>query len=264
MEEIKNQNIQKLINFYLEIDVLIIDDIQFLAGKERTQDMFFHIFNHLHQKGKQIIMTSDRPPRDLKGLEDRLLSRFKWGLTADLQQPDFETRVAIIQKKLQNEGISISYDVIDYLAHTIDTNIREIEGVIVSMLARSNLERREIDLKLAKETVGHIVQKIDDCRPERGNVDIDYIQEIVCKYFGITEEEIKGKSRTRNIVLARQIAMYLCKEYTELSLKAIGFHFGGRDHSTVIHAIQTISEQIEIDSAIRNDVATLMKMLNKD
>jgi len=266
MEEIisKSGNIQKLTNFYLQIDVLIIDDVQFLGGKEKTQDMFFHIFNHLHQKGKQIIMTSDRPPRDLKGLEDRLLSRFKWGLTADLQQPDFETRVAIIQKKLQNEGISISYDVIDYLAHTIDTNIRELEGVIVSMLARSNLERREIDLKLAKETVGHIVQKFDDRRPESADVDIDHIQGVVCKYFGISEEEIKGKTRTKNIALARQIAMYLCKEYTELSLKAIGFHFGGRDHSTVIHAIQTISEQREIDSTIRNDVATLMKILSKD
>jgi chromosomal replication initiator protein len=264
MEEIKNNNIQKLTNFYLQVDVLIIDDVQFLGGKERTQDMFFHIFNHLHQHGKQIIMTSDRPPRDLKGLEDRLLSRFKWGLTADVQQPDFETRVAIIQKKLQNEGISISYDVIDYLAHTIDTNIRELEGVIVSLMARSNLERREIDVKLAKETVGHIVQKIDDRRPESVDVDIDNIQRVVCQYFGISEEEIKGKTRTKNIALARQIAMYLCKEYTELSLKAIGFHFGGRDHSTVIHAIQTISEQRELDSAIRNDVATLMKLLSKD
>ena len=264
MEEIKNNSIQRLTNFYLQIDVLIIDDVQFLCGKERTQDMFFHIFNHLHQHGKQIIMTSDRPPRDLKGLEDRLLSRFKWGLTADVQQPDFETRVAIIQKKLQNEGININYDVIDYLAHTIDTNIRELEGVIVSLMARSNLERREIDVKLAKETVGHIVQKVDDRRPKSADVDVDHIQGVVCKYFSISEEEIKGKTRTKNIALARQIAMYLCKEYTELSLKAIGFHFGGRDHSTVIHAIQTISEQRELDSTIRNDVATLMKMLSKD
>lgn len=263
IEELKSNNLQKLTNFYLKIDVLIIDDVQFLSGKERTQEMFFHIFNHLHQHGKQIIMTSDRPPKELQGLEDRLLSRFKWGLTADVQQPDFETRVAIIQRKLQNEGISINYDVIDYLAHSIDSNIRELEGVIVSLMARSNLERREIDVQLAKETVRHIVQKVDDRRPDDVEVGIDSIQRTVCQYFGVTEEELKGKARTKALALARQMAMYLCKEYTEFSLKAIGFHFGGRDHSTVIHAIQTISDLREVDSSVRNDVAALMKILNK-
>ncbi len=264
IDEIKNDKIQKLTNFYLQIDVLIIDDVQFLAGKVKTQEMFFHIFNHLHQHGKQIIMTSDRPPKELQGLEDRLLSRFKWGLTADLQQPDFETRIAIILKKLQNEGIEISYDVVEYLAHNIDSNIRELEGVIVSLLARSNLERREIDLQLARETIKHIIQKVDERRPETADVDIENIQKVVCQYFNVKEEEIKGKSRTQNIVKARQIAMYLCKEYTELSLKAIGYHFGGRDHSTVIHAIQTISDLIEVDSSIRQDVSALMKIIGKN
>ncbi|MDX1905033.1 MAG: chromosomal replication initiator protein DnaA [Thermonemataceae bacterium] len=263
IEEIKNSSIQKLTNFYLQIDVLIIDDVQFLAGKERTQEMFFHIFNHLHQHGKQIIMTSDRPPKELKGLEDRLLSRFKWGLTADLQQPDFETRLAIIQRKLQNEGITISYDVIDYLSHTIDSNIRELEGVIVSLLARSNLERREIDVQLAKETIKHIIQKSDERHPENIDTSIDGIQRAVCQYFGVTEQDLKGKTRTKSLALARQIAMYLCKEYTELSLKAIGFHFGGRDHSTVIHAVQTISDMRELDAVVRNDLASLIKILNK-
>lgn len=264
IDEIKNDKIQKLTNFYLQIDVLIIDDVQFLAGKVKTQEMFFHIFNHLHQHGKQIIMTSDRPPKELQGLEDRLLSRFKWGLTADLQQPDFETRVAIILKKLQNEGIEISYDVVEYLAHNIDSNIRELEGVIVSLLARSNLERREIDLQLARETIKHIIQKVDERRPETADVDIENIQKAVCQYFNVKEEDIKGKSRTQNIVKARQIAMYLCKEYTELSLKAIGYHFGGRDHSTVIHAIQTISDLIEVDSSVRQDVNALMKIIGKN
>lgn len=263
IEEAQNDRIQRFTNFYLQIDVLIIDDVQFLAGKEKTQEMFFHIFNHLHQRGKQIIMTSDRPPKELKGLEDRLISRFKWGLTADLQQPDFETRVAIIRKKLQNEGISIGYDVIEYIAHNIDSNIRELEGVLVSLLARSNLERREIDLKLARETIKHIIQKVDERRPQNEEIDIESIQRIVCRYFAVSEEELKGKSRTQSIVKARQIAMYLCKEYTELSLKAIGYHFGGRDHSTVIHAIQTISDLIEVDSEIRKDVQALMDLIDK-
>ncbi|MCS6795038.1 MAG: chromosomal replication initiator protein DnaA [Raineya sp.] len=264
-EEIKNDRVQKLKNFYLQIDVLIIDDVQFFAGKEKMQEMFFHIFNHLHQHGKQIIMTSDRPPKELQGLEDRLLSRFKWGLTADLQQPDFETRVAIILKKLQNEGIEISYDVVEYLANNIDSNIRELEGVIVSLLARSNLERREIDLQLARETIKHLIQRVDERRPETtGEIDIEHIQKVVCHYFDVKEDEIKGKSRTQHIVKARQIAMYLCKEYTELSLKAIGYHFGGRDHSTVIHAIQTISDLMEVDSSIRQDVNALMKLIAKN
>ncbi len=183
-------------------------------------------------------MTSDRPPRNLDGLEDRLLSRFKWGLTADLQTPDLETRIAIIQKKLQAEGVYIDATVIEYLAHSINTNVRELEGVIVSLMAQASLNRREIDLDLAKQTLRNIVVDSDK------EVTIDTVQELVADYFGITVADLKSKSRKREAVHPRQVAMYLAKEKTDLSLKSIGYHFGGRDHSTVIHAIQTLSEEI--------------------
>jgi chromosomal replication initiator protein len=158
INSIRNNSLQDFMSFYMQVDILIIDDVQFLSGKEKTQETFFHIFNHLHQSGKQIVMTSDRPPRELEGVEDRLLSRFKWGLTADLQTPDFETRIAIIQKKAQAEGISIDYEVIEYLAHSIDTNVRELEGVMISLLAQASLTRREIDVDLAKNTLRHLVK----------------------------------------------------------------------------------------------------------
>lgn len=261
IEELKNNNLQFLTNFYLLIDVLIIDDVQFLAGKEKTQELFFHVFNHLHQKGKQIVMTSDRPPRELKGLQDRLLSRFKWGLTADLQQPDFETRLAIIQRKLQNEGISLDAEVIEYLANTIDSNIRELEGVIVSLMAHSSLNRRPIDMALAKEVVQRVVQKQDELPHEDIEVGIDTIMEEVARYFGLSVEALKSKSRKKEIVVPRQIAMYLCKEYTNFSLKSIGYHFGGRDHSTVIHAVQNISELREKDADFRLYIDQLLDRL---
>lgn len=261
IEELKNNNLQFLTNFYLLIDVLIIDDVQFLSGKEKTQELFFHVFNHLHQKGKQIVMTSDRPPRELKGLQDRLLSRFKWGLTADLQQPDFETRLAIIQRKLQNEGITLDPEVIEYLANTIDSNIRELEGVIVSLMAHSSLNRRPIDMALAKEVVQHVVQKQDELPHEDIEVGIDAIMEEVARYFGLSVEALKSKSRKKEIVVPRQIAMYLCKEYTNFSLKSIGYHFGGRDHSTVIHAVQNISELRDKDADFRLYIDQLLERL---
>ena len=231
--------------------MLVIDDVQFLQKKEKTQEIFFHIFNHLHQSGKQIIMTSDRPPRDLAGLEDRLLSRFKWGLTADLQTPDLETRIAIIQKKLMAEGVYIDNNVIEYLAHSINTNVRELEGVIVSLMAQASLNRREIDLELAKQTLRNIVIDSDK------EVTIDAVQEIVADHFGITVADLKSKSRKRELVYPRQIAMYLAKEKTELALKSIGYHFGGRDHSTVIHAIQTINDLITEKPETRETVEKL-------
>ena len=161
IEALKNNKIQEFQNFYMQVDILIIDDVQFLAGKERTQEIFFHIFNHLHQAGKQIIMTSDCPPRDLKGLQERLLSRFKWGLTADLQQPDYETRVAIIQRKMQADGINIPENVLEYLAYSVDTNVRELEGVLISLIAHASLSRVELDLELAKQILKNIVHDID-------------------------------------------------------------------------------------------------------
>lgn len=235
INSIKNNTLQEFTDFYMKVDVLAIDDVQFLSGKEKTQDTFFHIFNHLHQLGKQIIMTSDRPPRELQGLQDRLLSRFKWGLTADLQTPDYETRIAIIQKKIQSEGIAIDFDVIEYIAHSVNSNVRELEGVIVSLMAQASLTRREIDVELAKNTLKNIVMN------ENKEVTIDTIQEVIADYFQISIADLKSKSRKKEVVYPRQLAMFLAKEYTELPLKSIGYHFGGRDHSTVIHSIQSIN-----------------------
>ncbi|WP_234737215.1 chromosomal replication initiator protein DnaA [Tellurirhabdus bombi] len=252
---IRTDTLRDFTNFYMQVGVLIIDDIQFLAGKEKTQETFFHVFNHLHQSGKQIIMTSDRAPRDLQGLQDRLLSRFKWGLSADLQTPDLETRIAIIQKKLLSEGVYIDYSVIEYLAHSINTNVRELEGVIVSLMAQASLARRDIDLELARSVLRNIVIDVDK------EVTIDSVQEAVADYFKVTIIDLKSKSRKKELVYPRQIAMFLAKEKTELSLKSIGYHFGGRDHSTVIHAIQTISDLIGNDAHARDAVEKLKAIL---
>ncbi len=255
IDALKNNKIQEFQNFYMQVDVLIIDDVQFLAGKERTQEIFFHIFNHLHQAGKQIIMTSDCPPRDLKGLEERLLSRFKWGLTADLQQPDYETRVAIIQRKMQADGIYIPDNVVEYLAYSVDTNVRELEGVLISLIAHASLSRVELDLELAKQTLKNIVHDIET------EVGIDYIQKTVSEYFKVDVELLKDKIRKKEIVIARQVAMYFSKEYTNHSLKAIGYHFGGRDHSTVIHAVQSVNDMMDVDSNFKSQVEELKKKL---
>jgi chromosomal replication initiator protein len=255
IEAITNNKLQDFTHFYLQVDVLIIDDIQFFSGKEKTQDIFFQIFNHLHQSGKQLIMTSDRAPKDLKGLQERLLSRFKWGLTADLQQPDFETRMAIIQKKLQADGIHISDNVIEYLAYSVDTNVRELEGVLISLIAQASLNKKEIDLELAKQTLQSIVQDIDS------EVGIDYIQKFVADYFSVTVESLKAKTRKREIVVARQVAMYFAKEYTNLSLKSIGYHFGNRDHSTVIHALTAVSDMMDTDRKFNTSMQELTKKL---
>ena len=200
-------------------------------------------------------MTSDRPPRDLKGLEERLLSRFKWGLTADLQLPDLETRIAIIQKKMQADGIDIPGNVIEYLAYSVDTNIRELEGVIVSVMAHASLTKRDIDLELAKQILKDIVQDIDS------EVGIDFIQKTVSEYFDVVLEDLKAKTRKKEIVIARQTAMYFSKEYTNHSLKSIGYHFGGRDHSTVIHAVQSVNDMIDTNFKFKSSIEELKKKL---
>jgi len=254
-DAIKNNKIQEFSTFYSKVDVLIIDDVQFFEGKEKTQEIFFHIFNHLHQSGSQIIMTSDRPPKDLVGLMERLVSRFKWGLTADLQQPDYETRIAIINRKMQSDGINIPDNVIEYLAYSVDTNIRELEGVIISMIANSSLIKKDIDLELAKQTLKSIVHDIDS------EVGVDYIQKTVSEFFKVTIDQLKDKTRKKEIVMARQLAMYFSKEYTNLSLKTIGYHFGGRDHSTVIHAVQTVNDLYDTDNTFKRSVDELKKKL---
>ncbi|MFH6984121.1 chromosomal replication initiator protein DnaA [Marinoscillum sp. 108] len=255
IEALKNNNLQDFINYYKEVDVLILDDVQFLKEKEKTQEIFFHIFNHLHQSGKQIIMTSDCAPKDLKGLQERLVSRFKWGLTADLQAPDFETRMAIIQTKMQADGIDIPEQVIEYIAYTVDTNIRELEGVVISLIAHASLTKKEMDLELAKQILKNIVTDIDS------EVGIDYIQKTVSDYFNVAQDDLKAKTRKKEIVIARQVAMYFSKDYTNHSLKSIGYHFGGRDHSTVIHAVQSVNDMIDTNSKFRFSIDELKKKL---
>lgn len=255
IEALKNNNLQDFISFYRDVDVLILDDVQFLKEKEKTQEIFFHIFNHLHQAGKQIIMTSDCPPKDLKGLQERLVSRFKWGLTADLTSPDFETRMAIIKRKLQNDGIRIPDEVLEYIAYTVDTNIRELEGVIVSLIAHASLAGLEVNLDLAKKVLKNIVKEIDS------EVGIDYIQKTVSDYFNVEQDMLKAKTRKKEIVIARQVAMYFSKDYTNHSLKSIGYHFGGRDHSTVIHAVQSVNDMLDTDAKFRYSVDELKKKL---
>jgi len=255
IEALKNNNLQDFTNYYLNVDTLIIDDVQFFKDKVKTQEIFFHIFNHLHQNGKQIVMSSDRPPTELMGLQERLVSRFKWGLTADLQQPDFETRLAIIQKKLQDDGIEIEEKVLEYLAYSVDTNIRELEGVIISLVAHSSLNKTEINLDLAKQTLKSIVKNIES------EVGIEYIQKTVSEYLNVDQDDLKAKTRKKEIVIARQLAMYFSKDYTNHSLKSIGSHFGGRDHSTVIHALQSVNDMLDTDARFRSSFSDLQKKL---
>ncbi|MBY0424697.1 MAG: chromosomal replication initiator protein DnaA [Cytophagales bacterium] len=255
VEAVANNKMQDFSAFYFNIDVLLIDDVQFFANKGKMQELFFDIFNHLHIHGKQIILTSDRPPKDLNGVEDRLLTRFRWGLTADLQQPDFETKLAIIHAKIEAEGIHMPEDVIEYIAYSVDSSIRDLEGVLITLVAQSTLNRKEIDLELAKQTINNSIHNIES------EVSIDYIQKSVAEYFGITPEEMKDKTRKMEIVVPRQIAMYFGKLFTNLSLKQIGYQFGKRDHSTVIHAISSVEDMIETDRKIKSSVEELQKRI---
>jgi chromosomal replication initiator protein len=250
VEAVRNNNHHDFVHFYQMIDVLIMDDIHNLAGKEKTQDVFFHVFNHLHQKSNQIILTSDKPPVEMKGIEPRLLSRFKWGLSADLQVPDFETRVAILQKKLYNEGIQISSEVIEYLAYNINTNIRELEGAWISLLAQSSLNKRNITIDLARQMLEKFVKN-----------SIDYIQKVICEYFNIPVESINSKTRKREIVQARQLSMYFSKKHTKSSLASIGQQCGNKDHATVLHACRTVNNLFETDKQFRLFVEELDKRI---
>ena len=255
VDALKNNNINDFVNFYQAMDVLIMDDVHNFAGKEKTQDIFFHIFNHLHQSGKQLIITSDKAPKDLSGLEERLLSRFKWGLTADLQIPDLETRMAILNKKMYFDGIELPSEVIEYVAHNIDNNVRELEGAMVSLLAQSTLNKKEIDLNLAKSMLKNFIKNSSK------EISMEYIQKLVCEYFEVPIEMVKSKTRKREIVQARQISMYLAKLHTKTSLKSIGAFFGGRDHSTVIYACQTVDDLIDTDKKFKGYVADIQKKL---
>jgi chromosomal replication initiator protein len=255
IQAIKNNAVNDFVNFYQVVDVLIVDDIQFLSNKRKTQDIFFHIFNQLHQNGKQIVLTSDRPPKDLEGVEERLISRFKWGLSADLQAPDLETRMAILEYKMVREGVELSQDVTEFICYNIKNNIRELEGVLISLIAQSSLNRREIDMDLAREVVRNFVTEINK------EITVEFIQKLVAEYFKVGVETLQGKTRKRSIVIARQLSMYLAKNLTDRSLKAIGETFGGRDHSTVIYSCKTVQDLMETDVIFKETVADLEKKI---
>ncbi len=255
VEAIQSNKANEFTSFYKSMDVLIIDDIQFLIGKEKTQDSFFHIFNTLHQSRKQIIFSSDKPPKDLKGLDERLISRFQWGLTADIQPPDLETRIAILKRKSDDYGMTVSNEILDYIANNITSNIRELEGCLIKLLANASLNSKVIDLELAKKTVKEIATD------RKVNISIESITKCVCEYFKIEENKLREKTRKKEIVLARQIAMFLSKEMTKSSLKTIGLHFGGRDHSTVIHACSSIELQKRTDESIKNIILSLTSII---
>lgn len=255
IQSIKNNAVNDFVNFYQLIDVLIVDDIQFLANKQKTQEIFFHIFNQLHQNGKQIILTSDRPPKDLDGMEERLISRFKWGLSADLQAPDLETRMAILEAKLNHQGLEISQDVTEFICFNIQNNIRELEGVLISLVAQSSLNRREIDVELAKEVIKNFVTQINK------EITVEFIQKLVAQHFDVPVEKLQGKTRKRQVVIARQLSMYLAKNLTDKSLKAIGANFGGRDHSTVIYSCKTVQDLMETDAIFNDTVSELEKKI---
>jgi chromosomal replication initiator protein len=255
IESIRNNNHNDFIHFYQMIDVLIIDDIHDLSGKEKTQDAFFHIFNHLHQKGKQLVITSDKSPVEMVGFEQRLLSRFKWGLAADLQEPNLETRIAILQNRLYNDGIEMPNDVIEYIAYSVSTNIRELYGALTSILAQSSLNKKAITTELAKQMIDKYVKST------AREISIDFIQKIVCDYFNIQVDMMNSKTRKREIVQARQLSMYFSKKLTNSSLSTIGMHCGKKDHATVLHACRAISNLIDTDKTFRIQVEDIEKKI---
>ena len=249
----RNNAINDFIHFYQLIDVLIIDDVQFFNRAEKSQDALFAIFNHLHQSGKQLVLTSDKPPKDIEGLQERLLSRFRWGLSADLQIPDYDIRMLILEHKMKNDGLDMPKEVLKYLAFNINTNVRELEGAMISLLAQSSLNKREIDVELAKKVLRNFI------KTSSKEITIASIQKLVCDYFDVPYEKLLQKTRKREIVQARQISMFLAKVFTKNSLKTIGEHFGGRDHTTVIHSCQTVKDLMDTDALFRDGVTELQQ-----
>jgi chromosomal replication initiator protein len=247
IDAIAHQKTADFARMYRGVDLLLLDDIQFLTGKEATQEQFFHTFNALHQAGKQIVLTSDRSPREIKGLEDRLLSRFQSGLVADIQPPDLETRIAILQQIVQSERQSVSFDVLTYIARNITRNIRELEGSIVRLLAYGSVTGRELNINFTQEVLKDSLVSVN-------TINTDTITQAVCAYFKLEVEQLKSKRKTSEIVRARQIAMFLCRKHTSASLKSIGEEFGGRDHSTVIHAISIIEDESRLDLGLKRAI----------
>ncbi len=255
IDSVKSNTRNDFIHFYQMIDVLIIDDVQFLSGKTGTQDVFFHIFNHLHQNGKQVIITSDKAPVDMQDIEQRLLSRFKWGLSAELQVPDYETRISILQNKLFRDGVDMPEEIVDYIAKNIKSNVRELEGVLISMIAQASFNRKEFTLALTKQIVDKFVKNT------KREVSIDQIQKVVSSYFDLDVTTLQSKTRKRHIVQARQLAMFFAKRMTKASLASIGSQIGKRDHATVLHACKTVDNLTETDKQFRKYVEDLTKKL---
>lgn len=242
INSIRNNRTPQFRDKYRNVDLLLIDDIQFLAGKESTQEEFFHTFNALHESSRQIIISSDRPPKEIPTLEDRLRSRFEWGLITDIQAPDLETRIAILNKKAALENWNMPNDVIVYIADQINSNIRELEGALIRVIAFASLTNRQINVDLANEVLKDVISS-----QKNKKISIAYIQKTVADYYQTDPEEMKAKRRTKNVTFPRQLAMYLCRELTDASLPKIGDEFGGRDHTTVIHACEKIHEMIKED-----------------
>ncbi|MRI62951.1 chromosomal replication initiator protein DnaA [Ornithobacterium rhinotracheale] len=266
MEKFSNQyraatvrnNRNDFVNFYQMIDVLIIDDVQFLSGKKGTQEVFFHIFEDLHRRGNQLILTSDKPPVDIQDVEQRLISRFKWGLSADLQSPEFELRKNILLSKLEQNGIELPEEVTDFIAEKIKTNIRELEGALNSLIAQSLLIKKEITLELAERVLSNLVKN------QRKEITIDYIQKVVCDYFKIPVEKMQSKSRKSDIAEARHLAMYFARKYTNASLASIGAQIGKRDHATVLHSCKTAKNLLETDKRFKSYVEEIKRKIGAE
>lgn len=254
---IKDDNTPGFRQKYRNIDVLLIDDIQFLAGKERTQEEFFHTFNTLYEANKQLVISSDRPPRNIPTLEDRLRSRFEWGLITDIQIPDLETRVAILRKKAQNDNLNIPYDVIDYIANYIDSNIRELEGALIRLVAYATVNNKPLNMATASEALKDILPP-----PRPKKITIETIQKTVCEYYGIQMNELLSKKRQKQLVFPRQIAMYLCRHLTDASYPQIGDQFGGRDHTTVLHAYDKIEKLLQEDNELNMSIKELCRKID--
>jgi chromosomal replication initiator protein len=241
---------------FRNIDILILDDVQFIAGKERTQEEFFHTFNSLYETHKQIVITSDKFPKDIPGLEDRLRNRFEWGLIADIQPPDMETRVAILEKKAEAEGIQLPHDVAIFLASKIDSNVRELEGSLTRLGAFASLTKATLTVELAREVLHNTL------KGAHTEITVESIQKTICDYYNLKLGDLKAKRRTKNIAIPRQVAMYLCRKHTPTSFPAIGDKFGGRDHSTVIHAAKAIEKRLKEDPYMQSTIEKLERNLN--
>ncbi|WP_075858715.1 chromosomal replication initiator protein DnaA [Carboxydothermus pertinax] len=258
INSIKDDTTEEFRNKYRSIDILLIDDIQFLEKKERTQEEFFHTFNALYEANKQIVISSDRTPKELSTLEDRLRSRFEWGLITDIQPPDLETRIAILRKKAQLDNLNVSDDVLNFIANEIVSNIRELEGALIRVVAYAGLHGEPITVDLAAKALKDLLPS-NHVKP----ITIPLIQQVVANFYGLTVEDLKAKKRTKSVAFPRQVAMYLCRELTEASLPKIGEEFGGRDHTTVIHAHEKIQHDLQVDPNLKTVIKQLTEQIHK-